>query len=88
MDSNRKLCADRIPDRSEIQKRVKLSAKEVRLILLLQQACTISEMAQITGMAKRTVKAHFNRIYIKFGISNRWVKQVRLLHLLNEWRER
>lgn len=66
-----------------MNQKIKLSAQEVRIIRLLLDAFTIEEMAKEMGLAKRTIKAHLNRLFIKFHISNRFVKQVRLIHLLH-----
>ena len=63
--------------------KIKLSAREVQIIRLLLDAFTIEDMAKEMRIAKRTVKAHLNRLFIKFRISNRFVKQVRLIHLLH-----
>ena len=46
------------------------------------------EIAKELDMAIRTVKAHFNRMYVLFGIDNRYYKRVRLIYLLFEQHRR
>ena len=61
---------------------IKLTDGEIKVINLLLQAHPIDSMAKELGVAKRTVKAYLNRIYLKFSISDRWVKNVRLIYLI------
>ena len=55
------------------------------MLTLLLQGCENSEIAKILGMAPRTVKAHFNRIFLKYGIRT-GIKRVKLAVLV--YRER
>ena len=63
--------------------KVYLTKNEVRIINLLLSAYSIEDMAKELKLAKRTVKAYLNRIYLRFGISGKWVKNVRLIYLLH-----
>ncbi len=49
--------------------------------LLLLQGCNNDEIAKQLNMARRTVKAHFNRLFVRFGITS-GVKRVKLATLL------
>ncbi len=48
----------------------------------LMRGMTIEDSAKQLGIAKRTVKALRHRVFTKFQISGRYVKQVRLVHLI------
>lgn len=57
------------------------TAREQEIVALLLQGCENKEIADKLGMAPRTVKAHFNRMFLRFQI-NRGVKRVKLAVLL------
>lgn len=61
---------------------VVLTPKEKQLAALLLKGYTSADMAEELGMAETTVRGHFNRMYLKFGIDNRWSKRVRLAMML------
>ena len=42
--------------------------RERQIVELLLQGCDNSEIARDLNMAERTVKAHFNRLFLRFGI--------------------
>src|SRR3979411_1328125 len=42
--------------------------RERQIIDLLLQGCDNSEIARDLNIAERTVKAHFNRLFLRFGI--------------------
>jgi DNA-binding NarL/FixJ family response regulator len=42
--------------------------REQQIIDLLLQGCDNSEIARDLHIAERTVKAHFNRLFLRFGI--------------------
>jgi DNA-binding NarL/FixJ family response regulator len=60
---------------------VPLSTREEQVTDLLLQGCDNAEIAKQLNMARRTVKAHFNRMYLRFGITN-GIKRVKLATLL------
>jgi len=60
---------------------VRLGPREQEIVSLLLQGCGNEEIAKVTGMNRRTVKAHFNRLFAKFGISG-GIKRVKLATLL------
>lgn len=66
-----------------------LGPREIEIAKLLLQAYSNEEIAQELKMARRTVKAHFNRLFLKFGIEG-GIKRVKLATLLYrtypEWR--
>src|SRR5580704_11639935 len=68
---------DGIPD----TRLVSLGPREQQIVDLLLQGCGNTEIADIVGMNRRTVKAHFNRLFVKFGISG-GIKRVKLATLL------
>src|SRR5450759_857734 len=64
--------------------------RERQIIDLLLQGCDNSEIAKDLHMAERTVKAHFNRLFLRFGIKG-GIKRVKLATLLYRrqlWLER
>lgn len=63
------------------EKRFRLGPREQQIVELLLQGCDNVEIAQQLGMAPRTVKAHFNRLFLRFGI-NTGIKRVKLATLL------
>jgi hypothetical protein len=60
---------------------VKLGPREQEIAELLLQGCDNEEIAKQLHMARRTVKAHFNRLFLRFGISG-GIKRVKLATLL------
>lgn len=63
------------------EKAVRLGPREQQIADLLLQGCDNSEIARQLKMARRTVKAHFNRLFLRFGISG-GIKRVKLATLL------
>jgi DNA-binding NarL/FixJ family response regulator len=64
--------------------------RERQIVELLLQGCDNSEIARDLNMAERTVKAHFNRLFLRFGIKG-GIKRVKLATLLYRrqlWLER
>jgi len=60
---------------------VRLGPREQQIVELLLQGCDNAEIASQLNMARRTVKAHFNRLFLRFGI-NGGIKRVKLATLL------
>ncbi len=60
---------------------VSLGPREQQITELLLQGCDNTEIAKQLNMARRTVKAHFNRLFLRFGINN-GIKRVKLATLL------
>lgn len=58
-----------------------LSPREQQIAELLLQGCDNAEIASQLNMARRTVKAHFNRLFLRFGIEG-GIKRVKLATLL------
>jgi DNA-binding NarL/FixJ family response regulator len=58
-----------------------LGPRESQIVELLLQGCVNAEIARELKMAPRTVKAHFNRLYLRFGISD-GIKRVKLATLM------
>jgi DNA-binding NarL/FixJ family response regulator len=64
--------------------------RERQIIELLLQGCDNSEIARDLHIAERTVKAHFNRLFMRFGIKG-GIKRVKLATLFYRrqlWQER
>jgi DNA-binding NarL/FixJ family response regulator len=64
--------------------------RERQIINLLLQGCDNSEIARDLHIAERTVKAHFNRLFMRFGIKD-GIKRVKLATMLYRrqlWLER
>src|SRR5215471_4705590 len=59
----------------------RLGRREQQIVDLLLQGCDNSEIARNLNMAERTVKAHFNRLFLRFGIKD-GIKRVKLATLL------
>ncbi len=59
------------------EKPVRLGPREEQIAELLLQGCDNREIASQLKMARRTVKAHFNRLFVRFGIRN-GIKRVKL----------
>src|SRR5713101_4102085 len=60
---------------------VRLGPREQQNVELLLQGCDNAEIARQLNMARRTVKAHFNRLFLRFGITG-GIKRVKLATLL------
>ena len=63
----------------------KLNPREEKIADLLLNACSNAEIARELGIAVRTVKAHFNRMFLIYGVTD-GIKRVKLAVLL--YRER
>src|SRR5271157_4582218 len=63
------------------EKTVRLGPREQQIADLLLQGCDNTEIASELKMARRTVKAHFNRLFLRFGITS-GIKRVKLATLL------
>jgi DNA-binding NarL/FixJ family response regulator len=60
---------------------VLLSPREQQIADLLLQGCDNAEIAKQLKMNQRTVKAHFNRLFVRFGIHG-GIKRVKLATFL------
>src|SRR5450432_3522995 len=60
---------------------VLLSPRHQQIVALLLQGCDNAEIAKVLKMNRRTVKAYFNRLFLRFGI-NDGIKRVKLATLL------
>ncbi|MGO9083734.1 MAG: response regulator transcription factor [Candidatus Sulfotelmatobacter sp.] len=60
---------------------IRLGPREQQIVELLLQGCDNAEIASELKMARRTVKAHFNRLFLRFGITG-GIKRVKLATLL------
>lgn len=60
---------------------VRLGPQEQKVCELLLLGCDQKEIAQQLQMARRTVKAHFHTMYLKFGITG-GIQRVKLAVLL------
>jgi DNA-binding CsgD family transcriptional regulator len=58
-----------------------LGLREQHIAALLLQGCSNTEIAKQLKMKPRTVKAHFNRLFKRFGIKD-GIKRVKLATLL------
>jgi hypothetical protein len=63
------------------ERSVRLGPREQQITELLLQGCDNTEIAKQLKMARRTVKAHFNRLFLRFGITG-GIKRVKLATLL------
>jgi Bacterial regulatory proteins, luxR family len=59
----------------------RVGRREKQIVDLLLQGCDNSEIAQDLNIAERTVKAHFNRLFLRFGIKG-GIKRVKLATML------
>ena len=62
-------------------KPIHLGPREQQIADLLLEGCDNAEIAKQLNMARRTVKAHFNRLFLRFGIRS-GIKRVKLATLL------
>ena len=58
-----------------------LGPRERQIVELLLQGCVNAEIARELNMAPRTVKAHFNKLFLRFGISD-GIKRVKLATMM------
>lgn len=63
------------------ERHVPLGLREQQVVELLLQGCDNAEIARELKMARRTVKAYFNRLFLRFGISG-GIKRVKLATLM------
>jgi DNA-binding NarL/FixJ family response regulator len=63
------------------EKFAEVGQRERQIIDLLLQGCDNSEIARDLHIAERTVKAHFNRLFLRFGIKD-GIKRVKLATML------
>jgi len=59
----------------------RLTHREQQVVNLLLEGCENTDIAKQLGIANRTVKACFNRLYLRFGITS-GIKRVKLATLL------
>lgn len=64
-----------------MEESVRLSVRERQIVDLLLQGCGNEEIAKQLNIPRRTIKAHFNRLFLRFGIRN-GIKRVKLATLL------
>jgi DNA-binding CsgD family transcriptional regulator len=69
---------------------IRLGRREQQIVELLLQGCDNADIAKQLNMARRTVKAHFNRLFLRFGISSgiKRVKLATLLYRRQQWLEK
>lgn len=60
---------------------IRLGSRDQQIAELLLQGCDNAEIAQQLKMARRTVKARFNRLFTRFGITT-GIKRVKLATFL------
>ncbi len=60
---------------------VRFGLREQQVVELLLQGCDNAEIASQLKMARRTVKMHFSRLFLRFGITS-GIKRVKLATLL------
>ena len=60
---------------------IRLGPREEQIAELLLQGCDNAEIALQLKMARKTVKVHFNRLYLRFGIHD-GIKRVKLAMVL------
>jgi DNA-binding NarL/FixJ family response regulator len=63
------------------QKNIQLTPRERDIVELLLLGCDNTEISKNLNIAPRTVKAHFSRLYLRFGIVD-GIKRVKLCNLL------
>src|SRR2546428_8110404 len=60
---------------------IRLGPREQQIAELLLQGCDNDAIAKQLHVARRTVKAHFNRLFLRFGITS-GIKRVKLATFL------
>src|SRR5512135_2980047 len=63
------------------EKFAQVGPREQQIINLLLQGCDNSEIARDLNIAERTVKAYFNRLFLRYGIKG-GIKRVKLATFL------
>ena len=63
-------------------KAIQLTPRERDVVELLLLGCDNTEISKNLNIAPRTVKAHFSRLYLRFGIAD-GIKRVKLCNLLS-----
>ena len=76
-NSGRRRCKKKEGGKSMKEQTVRLGPREQQIVELLLQGCDNAEIASQLKMARRTVKAHFNRLFLRFGITG-GIKRVKL----------
>jgi DNA-binding NarL/FixJ family response regulator len=76
-----KLPARRKGKADPMKENARLCPRQRQIVELLLQGCDNAEIARQLNMARRTVKAHFNRLFLRFGITG-GIKRVKLATLL------
>jgi DNA-binding NarL/FixJ family response regulator len=71
----------RIQNGAESVRPFVLSPRQQQIVNLLLQGCSNAEIARVLKMNRRTVKAHFSRLFLHFGICD-GIKRVKLATLL------
>jgi DNA-binding NarL/FixJ family response regulator len=56
---------------------IRLAPRERQVVELLLQGCDNADIARELNIALRTVKSHFNRLFLRFGITG-GIKRVKL----------
>jgi len=62
---------------------VRLKGQTAKVVWLLCAGERIDDIATQLGMARRTVKMHLHRAFMRAHITNRWIKCVRLVYLVS-----
>ncbi len=62
---------------------IHITAKEWRVLELLNKGFGPTAMAKELGIQKGTAKAHLAHLYRKFDIDDRYHKRVRLVYLIS-----
>ena len=62
-------------------KAIQLTPRERDVVELLLLGCDNTEISKNLNIAPRTVKAHFSRLYLRFGIAD-GIKRVKLCNLV------
>ena len=70
-----------VQEGQEEPKTLKLTPKERNICLCLMQGMNNRDIAKTLGMATRTVKAHFNRMFMRAGLVG-GIKRVKLAVIL------
>src|SRR2546427_8945005 len=63
------------------ERSIRLGPREQQITELVLQGCDNSEIAGQLQMARRTVKAHFNRLFMRFGITG-GIKRVKVATMI------
>lgn len=63
-----------------------LAGRHRDMVALLFNGLQGQQIAAKLGIAPRTVKQYLNKLYVRFGITGRYVRHIRLVYLLHEHR--